>query len=67
MSGQKDEKFIAIQVVAEVSGLTPEQRESITDRIIAVLGCDGTEDPCVMVLYASTVVNDAEVAYDWLH
>jgi len=61
------EKFIAIQIVAEVSKLTPEQRESLTDRIIAVLGCDGTESPCVMVLYASTVVDNAEVACDWLN
>lgn len=61
------EKFIAIQLVAEIGRLTPEQRESLADRIIAVLGCDGTEKPCVMVEYSSTVVDDAEAACNWLH
>lgn len=61
------EKFIAIQLVAEVGQLTPEERESLADRIIALLGCDGTDEPCVMVEYSSTVVDDAETACNWLH
>lgn len=64
MSGQK---FIAIQVIADVTNLTPEAREAIADRIQAVLGCDGTESPCVMESYTSTIVDDAEKAYRWIH
>ena len=62
-----DQKFIAIQVIADVTNLTPEQREEITERVLAALGCDGTESPCVMESYTSTIVDDAEKAYDWIH
>lgn len=61
------DKFIAIQVIAEVSGLTPEEIETLPDRIMALLGCNGTEEPCVMEMYASTVVDDSEKAFTWLH
>lgn len=60
------EKYIAIHVVAEISSMSPERREQITDEVIKILGCTGSEDPCVMVMYASTVVDDAETACNWL-
>jgi hypothetical protein len=61
------DKFIAIQVIAEVSRLTPDEIEALPDRIRALLGCDDTEEPCAMEMYASTVVDDVEKAYNWIH
>lgn len=60
------EKYMAVHVVAEVGHLSPEEREQIIDKIIKIFGCTGSEDPCVMVMCASTVVDDAETACDWL-
>ena len=61
------EQYIAIQIVARFAPQTLEEREALENKIIALLGCDGQETDCPMVLYASTVVNGAETACDWLH
>jgi hypothetical protein len=61
------EKYIAIQLVARFAPSTLEEREALEDKIIALLGCNGAEADCPMVLYASTVVDDAETASNWLH
>ena len=61
------EKFIAIKVVAQTRPLTFEEREALEDKIIKLLGCIGTEPDCPMILFASTTVDDVEVAIDWLH
>lgn len=62
-----DKKYIAIQLVAEFGNLTFDEREALENKIMALLGCTQTETNCPMILYASTVVDDAEVACNWLH
>lgn len=59
-------RFLAIQVVAEVPALSMHEREQITKAISLILGCNDTEKNCPMILLNTCIVSDVDKALKWV-